>query len=185
MFEVTASLKEVLTFTQDSIPAEIYKRLCTKIGSLYPSQAISAEETTRLSTNLSCDEEMCRRMVESIYYLYSKVSYSTTKPAHIRAFLVPHIGEENAGVFSEAWSSHAADIVSRLKTSSTKYSCNKMSWGSTVSISKDSCSRLSDTEAVLQLNVDGKLKNVAFDFEGLLSFYAELEKIQSAIDNLA
>ena len=185
MIEITSSLKETFSYIKDTIPEEVFLKLCTKVGSSYPAEGITPEEISRLSTSLG-DEELCKRSVDTIYYLFSKVSYATTKPSAVKSFLALHIGQAHANTFSESWGEHAMDIVARLKSSSSiDTKVCKLAWDSSVSISRDDCAKLRNTEAVLQVEVDGKTKNVLFDFESLAEFYSELERIQLAIDNLA
>ena len=187
MIEITPSLKETFSYIRDTVPEDVFRKLCVKVGSSYPEQGVSTEEVARLSSNLgSDDEELCQRAVDTIYYLYSKVSYSTTKPSAVKSFLAPHIGEVHAASLSECWGEHALDIVSRLKNSSAiKKDVTKLVWDSSVSVSRDDCAKLRDPEAVLQVEVDGEMRNILFDFESLTKFYSELERIQSAIDDLA
>ena len=183
MFEVTASLRDILSFIQDTIPAEVFQKLCSKVSVIYPAQSISREDIVRLSDKLSCDVDKCQRSVDTIYFLFSKISYNTTKPSTVRTFLTPLLGAPHAGIVADSWETSAADITARLKRT---ISSNKtFTWGSSVSVSRSDCARLSETEATLQVQVDGKFRNIAFDYESLARFYNELERIQSAIDQLA
>ena len=183
MIDVTPSLKKTFTYIKDNIPEEVFRKLCDKVGSTFPEIGVSSEDVSKLSSNLGNESDnICQKAVDAIYLVYSKVSYNTTKPSVARSFLTPLIGEVHADSLSVCWGEHAVDIVSRLKKSKTE---TKLVWDSSVSISRDDCAKLRETEAVLQVEVEGNAQNVTFDFEGLKKFYLELERIQSAIDELA
>ena len=182
MFKVTAPLKDILLFIQNSIPEEIFRKLCSKVSLVYPAQSITRADVIKLSDNLSCDVTQCQRAVDTIYFLFSKMSYHTTKPSAARSFLTPLLGADRSAIVAEVWEGSAGDILGRLKRPAAE---RTFTWGSSVTVSRDECARVAELEATLQVRVDDKLRNINFDYESLVRFHNELERVQSAIDHLA
>ena len=83
-------------------------------------------------------------------------------------------------IFSKVWGEAASGIVGRLKSGNHGHHGNHIQWSSHVVLSRDTSADVAETGGVLE--VGGR--KVRFDHEGLVRFYTQLERIQSAIDNL-
>ena len=183
--ETTPKLDAVFSLIRSSVSDDMFKKLVSRIVSSYPEKSIGDQEINSLSQNLSLSHEQSQNLVSAIYMLLNKVSYDVVKPSEVKKVLSNHLGEDKANIFASIWSKSASDIVGRLQNMNTENSLENVVWEKRVTISKDCSSKLKDTKALLQLQINGEHQTVAFTYDKLVNFYLELERIQSCIDKLA
>eukprot|EP00009_Paramoeba_aestuarina_P004110 CAMPEP_0201521024 /NCGR_PEP_ID=MMETSP0161_2-20130828/13841_1 /ASSEMBLY_ACC=CAM_ASM_000251 /TAXON_ID=180227 /ORGANISM="Neoparamoeba aestuarina, Strain SoJaBio B1-5/56/2" /LENGTH=200 /DNA_ID=CAMNT_0047919579 /DNA_START=58 /DNA_END=660 /DNA_ORIENTATION=+ len=156
------------------------------------SEAFSKEEEERLMEVLSLSGAELKDLMDISSFIFEQAAYVQLSLAQLKEQLTKaNIADQQNLAFLRAWESHGRDLINSLKNKSVvPQKLTDSHWRLHLQTGQTSLARVKAPTAIFQFDLtDDAGKNDSFVCEftrdDLYSFFADLEKVQDQLDQLA
>lgn len=192
------------------VPAERFAPFLTRIASSLgvasaPPNPFSAEEQAQLASMFSATPAELELVMALSSYVFEQAAFTATAPEALYTLLLDEAGldEAHAKALGRVWAQEAAGLVARLKQRTLGApALVDVDYHLNLIMGESSLTRLQEPTALFEFTVaaatsaapesaggekssGNKKIGVEFSHPELYSFFSQLERIQSQLDNLS